>query len=199
MYRSLICFKSLFLERRDIKPVENISVEEQFLPRKQNSAFSLIELMLVLGVLALVSSLIIVNADSILTGLGEKPLAAIVRKAVREARYLAAQNKEVTYLSFDPETSEFLIADANNQPVHRLSTGYAPEEPLLQIDFYQILPGFGLSLQDSSTHERRPASRVAFHPDRSSTPFEIAFKHENEGMIQRYDPFSEAVLEEKPL
>ena len=160
------------------------------------SSFSLIELILVLSLIVLLSGIVVISIESIFKGFDSKPLPKILKQSVRQTRFLAAANKEAAYLSFDWETSDFVIQDERGAVLERIETGYPGEDPSLHIKFFQILPLHGYRVGTGLAPEEKEVSRVAFHPDRSSTPFSVTLKYDSASSRHRYDPFSDVEIEE---
>lgn len=152
---------------------------------------------MVLGLIALLTSLILVNTDSMLKGLGEEPLPDVLKRAVREARYQAAYHKSVAYLSFDEEKAAFVISGANGQPIESLKTGYDPERDSVEVAFFQILPTRGTSFNFRRI-DREKITAVRFHADRSSVPFEAEIRLDGNLSNHRFDPFSDSEIEVAP-
>ena len=153
--------------------------------------FTLLEVLLAIAVIALVSGLAVFNADAVFSGFDDKPLPGILKKAVREARLLAAASKETVFLSFNAESSRFSIVSHNGGILESFPTGYDPEDESVEIRMYQILPGTGFTFSRGIATETRLVQRVGFHPDRSSTPFEVHLFYEETESRHRYDPFSD--------
>lgn len=160
--------------------------------RSPLSAFTLIELLLVTVLLGLATGLVVTSTSAVLRGINERPLPEILQRAVREARFAAAYQKVPTYLSFDRETSQFIVADPENEILHTLPTHDRSDDPSLEVQFFLLLPATGASFTGWTTPARRVVSRVVFHPDRSSSPFEAQLKYDEVTTWHRYDPFSDA-------
>ncbi len=160
--------------------------------RRRRQGFTLIEIVLAIGLLVMLAGLVVINADAMLAGLGERPLPETLRKAVREARFLAAYNKEPVYLSYNRESGAFLITGAGKNVLASFPTSLAGDDFGAGVEFYQILPGRGLEVPEIWNCERRETSRVCFFPDRSSTPFEVDLRDGAYTLTCRYDPFSDA-------
>ncbi len=150
---------------------------------------------MVLGLLGLISGLVVINANAIFEGFEERPLPVILRKVVREARFLAAKNREPVFLFFDQETSEFQISNGSSNVLETISTGYPEDDPDLEIIFYKILPERGTSSFRGLSINKKTATYLAFHPDRSSTPFMVELHYDEEISLHRFDPFSDTEID----
>jgi len=157
-------------------------------------AFTLIEIVMAIGLIALLTSVVIINVDSIFNAFEDRPLSVILKQAVREARFQSAKNKEPVHLEFDWESSRLLVKSANNAILGDFPTGYPAEDPLLSITLYQLAPERGIASNSRTGPVRRPVPRVTFDPDRSSTPFEVELKYGLDQSLHRYDPFSDTEI-----
>ena len=162
--------------------------------RPEAHGFSLLELILVLSLIVLLSGVVVISIESIFKGFDSKPLPDLLKQSVRQARYLAAANKEAAHLSFDWEKSEFLIRNERGAVLERIETGYPGEDPSIKISFYQLLPMHGYRIGGGLAPEEKEVSRVTFHPDRSSTPFSVALQYDSTTSRHRYDPFSDVEI-----
>lgn len=158
--------------------------------QRDRGGFSLIEIIIVIGLIALISGLILTTAGGILRGIGERPAAETLALAVREARFQAASTKETTVLDFDSERMSFVIESDTGEVLGTFSTGY--DEGNLQVQFFQILPARGTS--PTSMPRIAPLDRPRFRPDRSATPFEAELRVYDETSRHRFDPFSDIEL-----
>ncbi len=154
--------------------------------------FTLIELILVIGLIALIGGLVAVNAEAILRGLAEEPPERILQKAVREARFQAAHLKQPVLLRFDEEAAAFRVRGADGSDLATFKTGLENAAPPLRLQFEQILPGRGMDRPDRE--QTAPIDAVTFRPDRSSTPFQAVLRNAGGSFTLRFDPFSDIVL-----
>ncbi len=150
---------------------------------------------MVLGLLALISGLVVINANAIFRGFEERPLPEILRRVVRDARFHAAKNREPVFLDFDVETSEFHISNRENNVLQAIPSGYPVDDTNLEIIFYRILPERGTSSLRNFTVNRKTTTHLIFHPDRSSTPFLVELNYDEESSVHRFDPFSDTEIE----
>lgn len=156
---------------------------------RSRAGFTLIELIIVIGLIALVGGLVITSVGGILRGLGERPIPEILRMAVREARYQAAFQKDTTFLRYDYDKREFRVESAAGNVIETFPTGYSAEDRI-DIRFYQILPERGLRVSGLRAN-RSELDAPRFRPDRSSTPFEVEVRIGMETTTHRFDPFSD--------
>jgi prepilin-type N-terminal cleavage/methylation domain-containing protein len=152
--------------------------------------FSLIEILVVIGLIALAGGLVAINATAILAGLGEDPPEKVFLNALREGRFQAAYEKEATRLRFLEEENQLaLFSDTG-----RLIESFPLNDTDLRISFLQVLPAQGVGRL--SREETSPINTIVFRPDRSSTPFIVTYDGPKFRFSQRFDPFSDTVLED---
>lgn len=156
--------------------------------------FTLIELIIVIALIALIGGLVAINAEALLRGLGDEPVERIFQKAVREARFQAAYLKEATELRYDEERAAFDIHTATGRGLASFPSGLEPDDPSVEILFEQILPEEGLTR--NSVLDTIEVEAVTFRPDRSSTPFQVIFDFGPTTFTQRFDPFSDIVIDD---
>ena len=156
--------------------------------------FTLIELVIIIGLIALMGGLIVVNAEAILRGLGQEPVDRIFQKAVREARFQAASIKEPAYLIYRKDEGNLVILNDSGEQLSEFNIGTEGAKENPEVEFEQILPATGLG--SFSTRETVKIKQVVFRPDRSSTPFQVTIREKSEEFTQQYDPFSAIVIDD---
>jgi prepilin-type N-terminal cleavage/methylation domain-containing protein len=162
-------------------------------PRQAHRAFTLVEMLVVIGIITILAGLVVVNVTPIFEGMGAQPPERTLRQAVREARYQATMHKETTYLHFSAPEGAFIVTNATGTEHARVETGFGADVPDLNFQFHQILPERGLGGPTRRT-ETAPVPRVRFQPDRSSTPFEVEITWGRDRSLHRFDPFSAVEL-----
>lgn len=154
--------------------------------------FTLIEIIVTLGLVALVAGLMVLNVDSIMQGLAPRPLPDLLHKAVREARYQAASTKQTVLLRYDLDSAEFRLVGENGDELGRIETHYDPTDRGVEVAFEQVLPTRGLN--NFSRTDNASIQAVRFRPDRSSTPFLARLRYDGTSSVHHYDPFSDLEL-----
>ena len=170
----------------------------------QKRAFSLIEVLLVLALVAVLVGIVAGNAGAFIKGSNFEPPDRVLKKAVLDAVYHASESKQATYLSYFEENATFLVTDksggvlASHSVYDKLDEELRKEESLLpKVSFQAIGPLSGEDGGRSNFDERDLAlNRVFFHSG-SSTPFsaEIEFREKKQKLF--FDPFSGYVLKNK--
>lgn len=160
--------------------------------------FTLIEIVMVLGLMAFAAAVVITNFASMADRGDSQTSEEILQAAVREARFLAATERIVTELRFNKETGNLLISGetADREPF-KLDDTFSQNGPAA-IVFYLVPPSEGLSPPTDASHTRLETPVVKFAPDRSSSPF-VAEIDAGSGTPKRmiFDPFSSLLITPK--
>lgn len=159
--------------------------------RRPSAAFSLIEIILVLGLIAFAGSIVIANFASMVERGDTLTTEETLHAAVREARFLAASERAITTLRFDKNTGSLIIASAHSETEpFPLNADFA-RSASGQITFYLVPPAEGLAPFPEAARARTETVEVKFGPDRSSSPFvvEIDTGHGSHERLV-FDPFS---------
>jgi prepilin-type N-terminal cleavage/methylation domain-containing protein len=159
--------------------------------RQLGRGFTLIEIIIVIALMGIIGGLVVINANSVLQGLGDDPVDRSLVKAVREARYQAAANKQTVRLQFDEQERQWLITSTSGQQLDARPIAGSTEQRL-DVRFEQILPSRGLQAPSSLQMAEIPA--VFFRPDRSATAFQAVIREGTLQYVLRFDPFSDIVI-----
>lgn len=162
-------------------------------------AFSLIEVLLVLALVAVLLGIVAGNAGAFLSGSNFEQPERVLKKAVLDAVYRSSEKKESTYIDYFEENASFIVCNSAGEilSIHAIYKDLSPEikeDPDLipEVSFYAIGPMEGVDGRaGSSKYEGYELllERVRFNYS-SMTPFytKIIFKDsENEFL---FDPFS---------
>ena len=155
------------------------------------SAFSLIEILLVLALMTVASSIVIYNFAAFANKGDSLSTEDILDASIREGRYLAASTKKIIVLYYDDQTGQLVLSSDNNTLVQFKLDEVFRENGRGSIEFYSVLSSEGMSPIVDPVQSRSQIVAVQFAPDRSSTPFVVEID-EGEGTSKRhvYDPFS---------
>ncbi|MEN8662860.1 MAG: type II secretion system protein [Lentimonas sp.] len=155
--------------------------------RRHQSGFTIIEIVLVLGLIALAGTLMIANFASIADRGGQLTTVETLQAAIRQARFAAASERTVVSLSFDEEKGALVLS---NEERFALGPKYS-EDGSGEIRFYLVPPAEGLSPFPDRDRTQLQTSEINFAADRSSSPFVVEIDTGN-GTPERiaFDPFS---------
>ena len=170
----------------------------------QKRAFSLIEVLLVLALVAVLVGIVAGNAGAFIQGGNFEPPDRVLKKAVLDAVYHASEKKQAIYLSYIEGNATFLVTNKSGGVLAKHPVYDDLEEELVRdssllprVNFQAIGPLSGEG-GGRSRYEDQDLNldRVLFHSG-SGTPFkaEIEFREKNQKLF--FDPFSGYVLKNK--
>jgi len=157
-------------------------------------AFTLIEFLIVIGLIAIAGSLVVLNSEALIAGISDESVDKTLRDSVREARFQAGSLKGTVEMRYDRETASFVLLNENGGTIGTYPTRFDDDPDRLEIIFSQRLPGFGSSPPEDPDTIEIPA--VHFRPDRSSTPFAAELVYEGNRYTMAFDPFSDIVIKD---
>lgn len=167
-------------------------------------AFSLIEVLLVLALVAVLVGIVAGNAGAFIKGSNFEPPDRVLKKAVLDAVYHASESKRPAFLSYFEENATFLVTGTSGEilaehNVYEKITEEIEEDSSLipKVSFYAVGPLSGVDGGNTNyDDEDLKLARVFFHSG-SSQPFfaEIEFRNDQEKL--EFDPFSGYVLKSK--
>ena len=155
------------------------------------TGFTLIEIILVLGLVALAATAMIVNLASLVGREDSLTIEETLFAAVRKARFIAASERTITQLRFDKEGHRLQISSNNSEVEFFELDESFKENRSAEIRFYLIPASRGLSPARDSARTKLKTKTVKFAPDRSSSPFVVEIDL-GSGAPERLqiDPFS---------
>lgn len=168
--------------------------------------FTLVEIVIVIGLLSLVTGLVVANVETLLPAFQSTPLEVKFRQAAREARIAAAISNRPAYLRFDAAAEEFRVIEKSAtaapeggeaSPDLSASPYYTPE---VTVDFFPIAAEEQGVIGGSGRGADEPVTELAFHPSGTSTPARIVIRwRTGEESVLTLDPFSSGPLASKEL
>lgn len=158
--------------------------------RPTNAAFSLIEIVLVIALMAMAAGVVIANFVAFADRGEETSPDETLRTAIRTARFQAASSRELTTLQFDKENGALILSSGDSFELNEDFSKNGPGE----IRFYLVPPAEGLAPFPDAERTDLETNAVSFAPDRSSSPF-VAEIDTGSGNAERFvfDPFSSLV------
>jgi general secretion pathway protein H len=166
----------------------------RFERRRRCSAFSLVEILLVIALLALFSSLFVLNLDSLIAQGEADSLESEFWRATREARTLALYERAPQTLRFDEEAIAFTVSGANGEKKFSINTEDWSEESRAEVLFTQRLADGSYSLIQGNLVTTKEIPFVRFFPDGTCMPFLVELNvGESERTIE-VDPWTGAEL-----
>jgi len=163
------------------------------------SAFTLLELLLALGLIALLAGVLVAGSASLLN---DKPVLPqeVFWQAVHAARKTALQNAALqgghdVQLSFDPKQKAFVADDGVAPKIFPIAK--APAD--LAVD---LIPSSGTAgnsaLAVGVADQNPPVPYVTFYGDGTCTPFDVQFRSKGSTQILDIDPWTGAQMLKAP-
>lgn len=159
--------------------------------RRGRSGFTLVEIILVLGLIALATSVVLVNFAAFADRGDASDPKTVLREAIRDARFLAAREGVAAQLRFDPENGQLILQPGGQ--TYSLDPSFAGTGRSA-LRFFLVPPGEGLGRLPEPGRSRLETAAIHFAPDRSSSPFFVEIDT-GAGRPERlyFDPFSDIV------
>ncbi len=156
-------------------------------PPRPGRGFTIIEIVLVLGLIAIAGAIVITNFTTMADRGGALTTEETLRAAINKARFIAASERTVIGLSFDEENGALTLSQGDSFP---LDGNYA-KGGRGHIRFFLVTPAKGLDPFNDPEKTRLETKEVHFAPDRSSSPFVVEIDS-GSGSPERhvFDPFS---------
>ncbi|MEM1221202.1 MAG: hypothetical protein AAGH40_00445 [Verrucomicrobiota bacterium] len=155
------------------------------------AGFTLIEIVFALGLIAVATTVVVVNAISMINRSNQETVEEVLLAAIKEARFTAAADRKVTELRFNKEKGSLQISNTQGTEV-----SFALDEDFArrgdsEIKFYLVPAAEGLGRQEDPIRTDLETEVVRFAPDRSSSPFVVEIDT-GSGIPERVaiDPFS---------
>lgn len=157
-------------------------------------AFTLIEIVLVIALMAVAASVVIANFVAFAERGNESSPEETLRSAIRAARFQAASERHITTLSYHKDSGALVIHGGERFP---LNADFG-KEGRGEIRFYLVPPAEGMGPFPDARQSTQETRELRFAPDRSSSPF-VAEIDSGHGSPQRlvFDPFSSLVRSAK--
>ena len=155
-----------------------------------SAGFTLLEIILVVALIALASSIIISNFTTFLKFEDRLNPEEVLYAAIRSARFHAACERELTSLSYEKESGSLVISTGDS---FALNYNFSSEERG-EIRFYLIPSAQGMERFSDPEDTKLEVREILFAPDRSSNPF-VAVIDNGQGAVKSlvFDPFSNLV------
>lgn len=160
-------------------------------PGTARRGFTLLEILLVIGLIAVASSVVIVNFVAFTDRGDSTAPEEVLTQAIRKARFIAAADRMTTRLRYDDESGHLRIDPTDER--FEINSDFG-REGRGEIRFFLIPPAEGLGPFPDPERSTLETPAVAFAPDRSSSPF-IAEIDSGRGTPTRlrFDPFSSVI------
>ena len=170
----------------------------------RNRAFSLIEVLLVLALVAVLVGIVAGNAGAFIKGSNFEPPDRVLKKAVLDAVYHASESKRAAYLSYFDENATFLLTNSfgeilsEHRVYKKLDKDFKEDESLLpKVTFLAIGPLAGDDGGNSIYDDQDLALKRVFFHSGCSVPFSVVIDFRDKKQVMDFDPFSGYVLKSR--
>lgn len=143
--------------------------------RVSRSGFTLFELLLVLALIGLFSSVFVLNITSLMKDGEMETLEREYWRAVEAARTSAVFKQQAHYLEWDADGQRFLVLSGVTAEAFPVEVD-SPVELDIEVRFEEIAPENSYVLIAGQLVEKREIVKVGFFPDGTCSPFEVSMK-----------------------
>jgi len=140
-------------------------------PSAKTSAFTLLEILLVLGLMGLISGVLAVGISRAFDNDHPAP-DEVFWQACRSAQKLALLSESDTSLSFDPKAKRLVWSNGLQTDSAPLDTAHGD----VSVQFLQAAKGGSLILIAGRVVETQEVPRVVFYPDGTCMAFRVQFR-----------------------
>ena len=158
---------------------------------RHSSAFTLIEIMLVVAVIALLST-VFITGIGVLTLRDEQTLEEVFEEAVREGKWLALQSERPVIMSYDGEERVFVLRYGGGEALRKFPVPSRADS--VHVRFLRERPRGTYVLVRGEFIETEPVGRVTFFPDGGATPFTVELGYGADTWSFPVDPWTGARL-----
>ena len=158
--------------------------------------FTLIEILLVIALIGLFSTLFILNLESLMQVSEGDAVETAFWEATREARTQALVGRVPQSLRYDEKAAAFVIEEKGTGKSRHFSIPreHWAEDKKIEIALQKRLPASQFSLVRGRLIELREVAAVQFYPDGTCTPFLLSMKVGDDERSIEIDPWTGAEL-----
>lgn len=143
--------------------------------RVSREGFTLFELLLVLALIGLFSSVFVVNITSLMKDGEMETLEREYWRAVESARTAAVFKQQPHFLEWDPKGNRFLVISAGAAEAFPVEIE-SPTELQIEVLFQEIAPENSYVLIAGQLVAKREIVKVGFFPDGTCSPYEVSMR-----------------------
>lgn len=173
--------------KRRVHPLQSDVASSRQVWLHRGEAFTLLEVLLVLGLIGLLTSALVVSINRGLSLTGQKPVTVedVFWQAVTESRKQALVHRREIQLSFDTKERQFIAASAGGTKT------YPVEQPgEVQVEFLSTQKGGSSILLGGSLVETQTLPYTKFYDDGTCTPFRLQIRTGGPARTIAIDPWT---------
>ncbi|MDQ8181810.1 prepilin-type N-terminal cleavage/methylation domain-containing protein [Pelagicoccus sp. SDUM812005] len=137
--------------------------------------FTLFELLLVLALIGLFSTVFVLNINSLMKDGEMDTLEREYWRAVEAARTNAVFKQQAHYLEWDPKGNRFLVVSGGAALAFPVEIE-SPVELDIEVRFEEVAPENSYVLIAGQLVQTREIAKAGFFPDGTCSPFEVSMK-----------------------
>ena len=161
---------------------------------RNRGAFTLIELMLTMALIALLSSLFIWNIQSLLKQGELEGLQNELWSAVDKAKQGAVFNRVLHRVRFDSENQAFMVSADGEEVPFKVDISALGEDVEIEVIFKLMLPRDGYRLIQGELVTHKEIETITFYPDGTCTPFSVDLKIAEYESSYQIDPWTSSQM-----
>ena len=179
------------LRSRPVPPISVIPAPS--FRRAPRRAFTLLEVLLALAIIALLASVLIGGSASLLNSRAVTP-SEVFWKTVQESRKTALKTGRDVRLAFDPKEKKFILSDASGlDPATQEFPIPAPGDDLV-LTFLTTQKGASMILLGGVAVETQTLPFVTFYSDGTCSPFRAQIQRNGDVTALAIDPWTCAAV-----
>lgn len=137
--------------------------------------FTVFELLLVLALIGLFSTVFVLNVSSLMKDGEMETLERAYWRAVESARSNAVFTQQAHYLQWDAEGRRFLVASGGAAEAFPVEIE-SPAELEIEVRFEEIAPENSYVLIAGELVQKREIVKAGFFPDGTCSPYQVSMK-----------------------
>lgn len=162
----------------------------------RRSAFTVVEVFLVITLLAIVAALMVVPVQRLVEALQVRPVRETVQSVVRTAHLEARKRNETVLMMYHSNSNILELCTAGGTCIEQIplvpADAVGAADPVLELHY--LVPEDPEGEAAAYENGEETVDTIAFHPAGASTPFAVDFVSGSEPMRLVMDPFSGAAV-----
>ena len=165
--------------------------------RSNRDAFSLLEIVITLGMIGLLTTVFVINIDGMLRRGELDTLKDQFWEAVRDAKENAVYDRKPYVLSYSDEERAFVVSSGEKRSSFKIDTEALGDDVEIAVLFSEQFAENSYKLIGGKLVTDREATRVAFYPDGTCTPFTAELTIAEYSTIINIDPWTGVEMVER--